>query len=516
MIDTKRNKENNLISLALSTIGFVFILFYIFKASSDVVSSDYIRIVNYYLYDVTDLKYLLSWESISRIPFAFLARFINVTFFKYSVNFDRILGIFGLFIFNFISVKFILNTLNNRVIKIIISIITTFISYSLILWEMILNGSGYPHFIMTGIIAITFYLFSKTIDSKKYTSYASYLGLYLIITIGSLCFGGQYSVSFLCTLMLFSALEILTFVLLKDSYKSISHKIKIHSFIIIILLSFICLACFLKSNNTGEALIPVGFKDITLSELLLNNPKFPLRFLLKSLASSIVGVETLNYALEAGKISERTILVIGFVYLCSIVIALSIVISKIIQNNERTKFTLDLNSYGNIFPLMYVTYGIANYLLIFLSRYKFVRDDYGMSSRYGIQYMFLLVGIIIIFAKYIDEYVASKICYKDDKSFKSATNHIFNGKGRFLYDIAAVLCILSIAVFLYGHGITAKDEIHKAKYRKAIYEDRIEKAKIYDTLSDKELESYFEFRRGPEQIRSAFSTLKKQHLNVFK
>ena len=86
MIDTKRNKENNLISLALSTIGFVFILFYIFKASSDVVSSDYIRIINYYLSDVTDLKYLLSWESISRIPFAFLARFVNVTFFKYSVN----------------------------------------------------------------------------------------------------------------------------------------------------------------------------------------------------------------------------------------------------------------------------------------------------------------------------------------------------------------------------------------------------------------------------------------------
>ena len=130
MADAKKNKKNNLISLVLSIIGFVFTLIYIFKASSDVVSSDYIRIINYYLSDVTDLKYLLSWESISRIPFAFLARFINVTIFKYSVNFDRILGIFGLFMFNFISVKFILNTLNNRVIKIIISIITTFISYS--------------------------------------------------------------------------------------------------------------------------------------------------------------------------------------------------------------------------------------------------------------------------------------------------------------------------------------------------------------------------------------------------
>lgn len=516
MIDTKRNKENNLISLVLSTIGFVFTLIYIFKASSDVVSSDYIRIINYYLSDVTDLKYLLSWESISRIPFAFLARFINVTYFKYSVNFDRILGIFGLFMFNFISVKFILNTLNNRVIKIIISIITTFISYSLILWEMILNGSGYPHFIMTGIIAITFYLFSKTIDSKKYTSYASYLGLYLIITIGSLCFGGQYSVSFLCTLMLFSALEILTFVLIKDSYKSIPNKIKIHAFIIIILLSFICLICFLKSNNTGEALIPVGFKDITLSELLLNNPKFPLKFLLKSFASSIVGVETLNYALEAGKITEKAILILGFVYLCSIIIALIIVINRIMRCNTRNGFVFDINSYGNIFPLMYVTYGLANYLLIFLSRYKFVRDDYGMSSRYGIQYMFLSVGIIIILATYLDDFISYK---KEDESIVNIqvqANPIPQSRSRILYSLATVLCILSITVILVGHSVTAKDEIHKAKYRKAIYEDRIEKAKIYDTLSDKELESYFEFRRGPEQIKSAFSILKKQHLNVFK
>ena len=93
MVNNENNKKYNLIALGLSLLGFAFLVYYIFRASLDVVASDYIRIINYYLEDVTDLKYLLSWEGISRIPFTFLARYINVTYFKYSVHFDRILGI---------------------------------------------------------------------------------------------------------------------------------------------------------------------------------------------------------------------------------------------------------------------------------------------------------------------------------------------------------------------------------------------------------------------------------------
>ena len=249
---------------------------------------------------------------------------------------------------------------------------------------------------------------------------------------------------------------------------------------------------------------------------MLNNPKFPLKFLLKSFASSIVGVETLNYALEDGKITEKAILILGLVYLCSIIVALIIVVNRIMRCNIRSRFVFDINSYGNIFPLMYITYGLANYLLIFLSRYKFVRDDYGMSSRYGIQYMFLSVGIIIILATYLDDFISYKKRNENIVNIWVQVNPIPQGRSRILYNLATVLCILSITVILVGHSVTAKDEIHKAKYRKAIYEDRIEKAKTFDTLSDKELESYFEFRRGPEQIKSAFSILKKQHLNVFK
>ena len=167
MVNNKNKKINNLIALSLSFLGLAYLIYYIFRASLDIVASDYIRIINFYLEDVTDLKYLLSWEGISRIPFTFLARFINVKYFRYSVHFDRILGTFGLFLFNFVAVKFILNTFSSKLIKSITAVIVTFVSFSLMSWEMILNGTGYAHFWMIGIIALVFYLFDRISKRTK-------------------------------------------------------------------------------------------------------------------------------------------------------------------------------------------------------------------------------------------------------------------------------------------------------------------------------------------------------------
>ena len=166
IFENMRKNFDNIIAFTLSTIGSLFLVYYIFRGSTDVVSSDYIRIINYYIDDVTDLKYLLSWESISRIPFTFLARFINVKCFHYSVFFDRILGILGLFIFNFTLIKYIFKKYVLDIIKVTLSIIVTLISFSLMSWEMILNGTGYPHFITVGLIAITFYNFESNMNSS--------------------------------------------------------------------------------------------------------------------------------------------------------------------------------------------------------------------------------------------------------------------------------------------------------------------------------------------------------------
>ena len=162
----------------MSTIGTAFLIYYIFRASVDVVVSDYFRIINFYLEDVTDLHYLLSWEGICRIPFTFLARFINVKLFNYSVFFDKILGTFGLFLFNTIVLSTLLNNLKSKLMRCIASIFITYISFSLMAWEMILNGTGYAHFITVGLISLTFKIFANAegieidqnanVKSKKY------------------------------------------------------------------------------------------------------------------------------------------------------------------------------------------------------------------------------------------------------------------------------------------------------------------------------------------------------------
>ena len=113
MLKMKDSNKNLIISLVMSALGTAFLIYYIFRASVDVVASDYIRIINFYLEDVTDLHYLLSWEGISRIPFTFLARFINVKFFGYSVFFDKILGTFGLFLFNTVVLSFVLDNIKS-------------------------------------------------------------------------------------------------------------------------------------------------------------------------------------------------------------------------------------------------------------------------------------------------------------------------------------------------------------------------------------------------------------------
>ena len=277
----------------MSALGTIFLIYYIFRASTDVVASDYIRIINFYLEDVSDLHFLMSWEGIVRIPFTFLMRFINVKFFSYSVFFDKIIGTFGLFLFNTVVLNFVLNNLHTKPMKILSSLLITYISFSLMAWEMILNGTGYAHFITTGLIALTFFIFANAevanADETPNVKFKNSLKVCSLLIFTSLLFAGSYSVSYLCTIVFFSVIFIII---------NVRKREKNYTEMFYIVISVLCLLLYFKSNNTGEALIPVGFKDITLLQLLKTEPFFSIKFVLKSLASSIIGVETLDYALS--------------------------------------------------------------------------------------------------------------------------------------------------------------------------------------------------------------------------
>ena len=610
------NKKNLIISATLSLLGVAFLIYYIYRASTDVVASDYIRIINYYLKDVTDLHLLFSWEGISRMPFTFLARFINVKYFGYSVFFDRILGTIGLFIFNTVTVYYILNHLKTKIIKIASSILTTYISFSLISWEMILNGTGYTHFIAVGLIALTFYHYAKYVSVGANATpvgaklceptliganaFKSLIITLLLIIITSLLFAGPYAVSYLCTIIIFSLVlliygivtkkiisryAIVEFVHKPDFWigkryypcgKNDKYIVKYYPIILLIIIPLICLLLYFKSNNTGEALIPVGFKDISLLELLKTNPLFPIKFLLKSLASSIIGVETFNYALNFGTISEKMIFFIGFIYLVVIIYSLVLLFKMLLvakgnlvgaklcepaavgaklcepapigamhrepafvgaklcepapvgakHREPEHEVLTNMTTYKSCvstmesytFVLMFLVCGIANYALVFLARYKFVEDSYGMSSRYGIQYMFLTIAVLFILFSSLDDFVAhkvlgdvgAKLCEPAniEENFRSPLN-----AGSI---IMTIVTIASIGFILLGHLTTNTDEIFKSDYRKIIYGILEDKAKNYKTINDEDLENSFEYHRGVDQIREALSILEDQNLNIFR
>ena len=545
-----KNKTKNLIiSLLLSALGTSFLIYYIFRASTDVVASDYMRIINYYLKDVGDLHFLFSWEGISRIPFTFLARFVNVKCFSYSVFFDKILGTFGLFLFNAVVVDFILNNTKTKPIKIIASLLITYISFSLMAWEMILNGTGYAHFLTVGLIALTFRIFASvvgmntniigantdTVGVNTDTVGAKHrepILLCFFIIFTSILFAGSYTVSYNCTLIFFS----IVFICKKVKQDVVGAKLreptlkKISFYLATIIISIICLLLYFKSNNTGEALIPVGFKDITLVELLKTEPMFPLRFLLKSLASSIIGVETFDYALNFGTINEKFIFFIGFLYLIVIIYAIILLIIKIrrlvINVNEAVAMEQESHCMGDAtsdvslltFVSMFIVYGIANYALVFLARYKFVVDSYGMTSRYSLQYMFLTIGIIMLLIKLLDDILeASANTIGASVNTVGANADIVGAKLREPAKLFLIVAsILSLSFITLGHLTTNTDEIFKSDYRKIIYSIVEEKAKNYKNLTDQDLEDTFEYHRGPEQIREALATLENQNLNVFK
>ena len=441
------------------------LVFYILNASIDIPFSDYIRIINNYIYNVFDLKYLFTTEAVSRVPITFLFRIINVVFFSYSVIFDKILGVFFLSLFNFITVLNYSKNINNKILKIIGSICISIISFSLLSWEMILNGTGYAHFITIFLISLIYFLFDKYInDNNKNINI-----ILFIIFFTSVCCAGSYSVAFLITISIF---PIFLYIVNKKNKTAGDKK----NIIKIIIVSLICIFLYYISVSIGEPITHVGMKNISLIEVLNNDLLFPLKFLFNSLAGSLIGRETLDYFKYLNILTDKKIYIIGIIYFVIIVFFAVLYIKNKIYNKY-------------VYVGLFAVNGIINFLLVFLARYKFVNTDYGMSSRYGIQYMFLSIAIIYLSFLFIDKY-----CKK-----------IF-------YNIFLVLIVFFIIIC---HIITIKNEYDKMYLRKEYYEKVKNSVVNMDKIDDDELMNIFEYKRSSEHIRNAYKILKENHLNIY-
>ena len=156
-----------------------------------------------------------------------------------------------------------------------------------------------------------------------------------------------------------------------------------------------------------------------------------------------------------------------------------------------------------LFAMMLAFNGFINYLLIFLARYKFLDDTYGMTSRYAIQYMFFNIAVIIFLFKIIDDNL-----YMDTQNVNTKKYRV----NQFIsfVSIMMIICLLSTNLTTNYH------EQAIAKYRKETYQKAKDVALNIDLYSEDELPNIFEYHRGVDQIKRAFTIIKDKHYNIFK
>ena len=170
-------------------LGVLFSLWYIRNAACDVVYSDYIRLIDSYLPEVTDPARFFVPDILTRIPAAFLQRLINVELFGFSVTFDRLCTVAGLFLCGIVLALYCAG----QRIRPLIYLVIMAVLFSLIKWEILLNGSAWAHVVSFGLFFVNYWLLDRVYRGEGGPWHrAALYGLPFLI----LMFAGEYIASY--------------------------------------------------------------------------------------------------------------------------------------------------------------------------------------------------------------------------------------------------------------------------------------------------------------------------------
>ena len=232
-------------------------------------------------------------------------------------------------------------------------------------------------------------------------------------------------------------------------------------------------------------------------ETFFQQPVFFLKFLLKSFASIIFGVEF---------ISERMAGVPNmFLYLTGAGVLASYFLA------------LGMNFYYGIYkktlmPLMLLAGGGMNHLVVMVSRWIFLKDTYGMSSRYALQFQVGILGILLTFA------FVWKACKRTDGNREEAVEVRDRdrriGQKKALDLVVKVLALAITAVILTGNLLTTKAELSKAPYRKIHSLEVKEILLDFENQDDEILKQKLEYSKPGK--KEALRILKENGLNIFR
>lgn len=441
---------------------------YILLASRDVVSTDYIRLVNSYLPEPWDIKKLLTADILTRIPISYLVRSINLLMFGYSVHFDRMLGVLGLFL----SALVIMDYTRRMRTGSAMSFIIMAVMFSLNKWEMLLNGSGYAHFLAFFIFYLHYLLIERWYQGT--ISGRGRAGLALLPWL-SLMTAGPYLLVYSISLVLIYA------------YAGIgsNKNIKRTDCIIYTASALITLFLYMLSNHFAVYEY-AGAQGVALTEVLLEYPAFTVHFILNGLASMLLSGELMEALLSRGLLSMRAIYILGMLVGASYLLAVFMYISRRLY--KRT-----------VFPALLMLYGIGSHILVFLSRYIFMRETYAWQSRYSLQYQSGILGMLLIFSLCINSPLA--------RGGRAA------GEKKVLTKV--LIPLLSVA-FLLGNCYTSYAEIKKIPNRALRYEEMLEAGHKLTEYTDEALENIFEYHHGGGRIRRAYGILEENGLSIFR
>lgn len=493
-------KQKKIFYYGLPLLGTLLCLWYIKEATCDIVYSDYIRIVNKYLPDVWNPENFFRPDVLTRIPIYYPVRALNVMLFRYNTTFEMALGVLGLGLSGLVFGRYC----EWKQVNWLWYAFLMFLLFGLNKWEMLTNGTGWAHFLAFACFYYHYLVLDRVLYGQEKPG--DKIRLLMLPPIVSLAIAGPY-----CAV--YSAVMVLAYGFAGVQSYRISRKRKETTmdwrFCVAGIVSVVIpLLLYMWSNSYAyedhDGAIKVG-----LMEMLGNQPLFFVNFLLKSLASMVVGGETLNKWIAEGIVGDGVLYLLGTMLAGGYLLAL--VINIRCRLYERT-----------LLPLLLLLAGMGNHGIILISRYIFAREEYGMSSRYALQYQAGVLGIVLTFAlawrwaetRENRKVTASKSAEAGRKlgEKEGQANRSMSKASRWM---AASLCLLLLA----GHGYTDYVEIRTAPYREAYGENIAAMALQYEDLDDDTLRETFDYRKGREEsgadVRRALRILKENGWNVF-
>ena len=494
-----KGKEGKL-PIALLFLSFLMalaILFYVLLSTTDVLYSDYIRLVNSYLGKPFQLGDLLQKDILTRIPLTYFFREINRYSFGYTLIFDRVLGVLGLFL----ASKPLLLFMRKKQLSFLQQLLFLILFYSLNKWEMLLNGSGYIHFLAFSVFYDYFYALDQAFSKKSSLLVLSIYPPFILLVAGPYCLAVFLS----CFALFF--------------FLALGKKLwDMKGTILLLISNGLCLFLYLLSNHYAVYEY-AGAESISLREVLQNHLLFVVKFIFYGFSSMLVSGENLEKLLRDGAIQGKGIVLIGAFVLFFYVLMILLYLWKFFassknsgtktfagkgkdglsseqrQKDEQKQTDKNALTGGNVgdpfyfglLPGLLLLHGLASHALVFLTRYMFLKESYAFQSRYALQYQSALLGAFLLLFLWKNENRASL-------GQKARTS-----QGRLAF------CLLISGIFLLGTLWTDSSEWGKSMYRREHYERMWSYSHELYAYSDEELEDVFEYHHGGERIRKAFA-----------